>query len=141
MFNNYKEFEQAIYDYLCDIIKGYGGFPDYYAEFQQDTMIVIETCVAEEYICGVETWKDANGASHVSHIGNVYLTLKGYQFINEFEDNTPLKISKRAERRAKISTVIAVIALLLSFATVLVEIASNHENIMEFIKLFFGNNI
>lgn len=135
MFNNYKEFEQAIYDYLYDIIKGYGGFPNYYAEFQQDTMIVIETCVAEEYICGVETWKDANGASHVSHIGNVYLTLKGYQFIKEFEDNTPLKISKRAERRAIISTFVSVVAILLSMTTIIIEIASNHKNIIEFIKL------
>lgn len=135
MFNNYKEFEQSIYDYLCDIIKGYGGFPDYYAEFQQDTMIVIETCVAEEYICGVETWKDANGASHVSYIGNVYLTLKGYQFIKEFEDNTPLKISKRAERRSIISTFVSVVAILLSMTTIIIEIASNHKNIIEFIKL------
>lgn len=135
MFNNYKEFEQAIYDYLYDIIKGYVGFPNYYAEFQQDTMIVIETCVAEEYICGVETWKDANGASHVSHIGNVYLTLKGYQFIKEFEDNTPLKISKRAERRAIISTFVSVVSILLSMTTIIIEIASNHKNIIEFIKL------
>lgn len=136
MFNNCKEFEQSVYDYLSDLINGSELFPPYYEEFQKDVLIIIETCVKENYISQVEVWHDADGCIHVNSFGNHYVTLKGYQFMKQFEENDVIKIAKRSEKRAKFSTLVSVIAMLISLSALFVQFASNYEKIKEFINLF-----
>ena len=129
MFKNYKEFQQSMLDYLHDIHNNYGILPDHYEEFQQDTLKVIEACVQQGYVANIEIWHDANGDVHAEAIGNIYVTLKGYEFINALEDNTSIKIARKAEKRATLSSIIAIIALFISAVTLVVEFLANYEEI------------
>jgi len=129
MFKSYKEFQQSMLDYLYDINNNYGIMPEHYEEFQQDTLKVIEACVLQGYVANIEIWHDANGDVHAEAIGNIYVTLKGYEFINALEDNTSIKIARKAEKRAKLSSFIAIIAMFISAVTLVVEFLANYEEI------------
>lgn len=56
--------------------------------------------------------------------------------MKQFEENDVIKIAKRSEKRAKFSTLVSVIAMLISLSALFVQFASNYEKIKEFINLF-----
>ena len=138
MFSNCKEFQQAMHDYLCDITNGYGILPKHYEEFQEDTLKAIEACVEQKYIANVEIWHDADGNIHADAIGNVYVTLKGYEFIALVEDNTSIQIAKKAEQRAKLSNIAAIIALIISAITLVIEFLTNYETLKSVVEVFLN---
>lgn len=138
MFKNLSEFQQAMFDYLQDI--NYCNdhiIPDHYEEFQQDMLKVVEACVQQGYIANIEIWHDENGDVHADKLGNLYVTLDGYKFINALENNESLKIATKADKRARLSSFVSIIAIILSAITLAVEFLSNYKEVISSIDCLF----
>lgn len=95
MFKSLPEFNDAVYDFLRDVINGHGLMPGFYEDcFKTDLMDIIAFCAESKYIYRVEVWRDGNGDVHAQAVGNVHVTPQGLAFIEAHSEATVKKLRR-----------------------------------------------
>jgi len=116
MYKTLSEFNNAVYDYLCDLVSGYGVLPEFYEEcHHKDIMEVIEYCEKNKYLVNLTTWHDGYGDIHAAAKGSVSITRDGLAFI---EAHSATNV-KKVNRKANFANVQSWIAILIALATLI----------------------
>ena len=112
MFKNYATFcafIASIFNQVENNVKLDAIEVDGYARRDIDEFIY--QCVTAEYIVNVDVYRDANGNPHFDTIGTPYISIAGYEFLNNLRSDAALQKAKNADVKGWISIVIAFLAL------------------------------
>ncbi len=124
MFKTIKDFNDAAYDFLQDVVSGAGVDPVLLeTDYQSDTMDVIVYCAKENFVTGVTPWTDGGQCAR-AHIGNMRITREGLAFMEAHSDKNIKKLKKDvflANLRSWISLIIAAGSLAIALAAFIMQ--------------------
>lgn len=66
-------------------------------------------CVKAEYILNIEAYKDANSTPHFDKLGKPYVSIAGYQFLNDLRSDIALEKSRNADIKGWIAVVVSIL--------------------------------
>lgn len=104
---------------------------------QKDFDDILEQCVNNDFIVGLEIFRTADGRLHFDQIIPPYVTLKGLSFIESVQQSNAVEIANKnsitANIKANKSFILSVIALLFTILINADKIAHNAQKILAYL--------
>lgn len=106
---------------------------------QRDFDNLLEQCVNDKLIVGLETFRTGDGRLHFDRISSPYVTLKGLSFIENIQQTNAIEIASKnsisANIKANKSFILSVIALLFTILINADKIVHNVQKILTYLHL------
>ena len=76
---------------------------------------IIFQCIEAKYILNAEAFRDESGSPHITERGKPYVSLLGYQFLNNLRSDVALAKARKADIKGWIALVISILTFLIYF--------------------------
>lgn len=138
MFDSVHEFESLVADILIRLNsnESYRNLYELYGSQKVNEALCY--CSKENLITGVFPMRTASNDVHIDFTSSPRVTVKGLQYIEDFNGEDTSTIAKNALKKAKKADITSKIALILSTISIIASILANLDKIVENVLLYLN---